>query len=246
MPAALSPGGIRNSPAWIGSREPNMRAKPGSSPRRRGSRRPRSSWSGDPGEARALRDDDRRRLARSARARPRAARRRRPAARIASAGSEDQQDQRASSRSGGAQTAFITRLALVPPKPKLLLSTALHLALLGDVRHQVDAGRALARIVEVERRRHDLVAQREDAEDRLDRAGAAEQMADRRLGRAHRDVADRIAEQAADRAELELVAERRRGAVGVDIVDVGRGRCPPASAPSPSPDSRPSLPDAAR
>ncbi len=63
-------------------------------------------------------------------------------------------------------TAFITRLALVPPKPKLLFSTALHLALLGLERHEVDAFCPLVRIVEVERRRHDLVADREDAEDR--------------------------------------------------------------------------------
>src|SRR3954470_19542205 len=98
----------------------------------------------------------------------------------------------------------------------------LHLALLGDERDEVDPRRALARIFEVERRRHDLVAKREDAEDRLDRAGAAEQMADRRFGRAHREMADIVAEQAPDRPKLELVAKRRRSAMGVDIVDVGK------------------------
>ena len=40
-------------------------------------------------------------------------------------------------------------------------------------------------IVEIERRRRDVVANRQDREDRLDRAGRAEQMADRRLGRGH-------------------------------------------------------------
>src|SRR4030095_3529416 len=38
---------------------------------------------------------------------------------------------------------------------------------LGLVRHQVDTFGALARVVEVERRRDDLVAHREDAEDAL-------------------------------------------------------------------------------
>ena len=42
----------------------------------------------------------------------------------------------------------------------------------------------------------------------------------------------RIAEQPRHRAELDLVAERRRGAVGVDVVDVGRARCRRASPPS--------------
>ena len=94
--------------------------------------------------------------------------------------------------------------------------------LLGLVRHEVDTLAALARIIEVERRRDDLVAHREDAEDTLDRSRAAEQMADRRLGRAHRHVGDGVAEQPPDRAELQLVAERRRGAVRVDVIDVRR------------------------
>src|SRR3954470_8132526 len=50
----------------------------------------------------------------------------------------------------------------------------LHLTLLGDERNQVDPDGAVARILEVQRRRHDLVAHGQQAEDRLDRAGAAE------------------------------------------------------------------------
>ena len=92
--------------------------------------------------------------------------------------------------------------------------------LLRLVRHEIDARGALARIVEVERRRDDLVAQGKDAEDALDRTGAAQQVADGRLGRAHRKAADRIAEQPANRAQLQLVAERRRGAVSIDVIDV--------------------------
>src|SRR5690349_22057831 len=89
-------------------------------------------------------------------------------------------------------------------------------ALLRLVRDEIDTGSALTRIVEIEGRRHDLVAKRKDAEDALHRACTAKQVADCRLGRAHREIADRIAEQLANRAKLQLVAERRRGAVGVD------------------------------
>jgi hypothetical protein len=47
-------------------------------------------------------------------------------------------------------------------------------------------------------------------------------MADGGLRRRHGGLARRLAEQALDGAQLDLVAERRRGAVGVDVVDVGR------------------------
>src|SRR5204863_19645 len=98
----------------------------------------------------------------------------------------------------------------------------LHLALLGLVRDEIDARAILARIVEVERRRHDLVAQCQDAEDTLHCAGTAQQMADRRLGRAHRQAADRIAEEPADGPQFEFIAQRRRGAVRIDVIDVGK------------------------
>ena len=109
------------------------------------------------------------------------------------------------------------------------------------VRHQVDR-RLHRRVVEVDGRRRDVVADGEQREDRLDRAGRAEEVADRRLGRRHRDLAGGVAEQPLDRAELDLVAERRRGAVGVDVVDVAGASMPARfiairmqrSAPSPS------------
>src|SRR3546814_6078254 len=63
----------------------------------------------------------------------------------------------------------------------------------------------------VERGRHDLITHREDAEDRFDRACTAEQVPDRRFGRTHRQIPDRIAEQPPHRAKLQLVAERGRG-----------------------------------
>ncbi len=75
-------------------------------------------------------------------------------------------------------------------------------------------------LVEVEGRRRHLVAERQDREDRLDRARGAQQMPGRRFGRRHGELVGVIAEQALHRPQLDLVAERRRGAVGVDVVDV--------------------------
>ena len=49
----------------------------------------------------------------------------------------------------------------------------------------------------------------------------AEQMADRRFGRRHRNLRGGVADQALDRAELDRVGHGR-GAVRVDVVDVGR------------------------
>src|SRR6478609_10707477 len=46
-------------------------------------------------------------------------------------------------------------------------------------------------------------------------------MADRRFGRRHGNLAGGIAEQPFDGGKLDLVAHRRRGAMGVDVVDVG-------------------------
>src|SRR5262249_41757119 len=55
----------------------------------------------------------------------------------------------------------------------------------------------------------------------LYRTGRAEQMAGGGLGRRHRDLARRIADQTLYRVELDLVAQRRRGPVGIDVVDLG-------------------------
>ncbi len=119
------------------------------------------------------------------------------------------------------ETFLNTSEALVPPKPKLLDSATsifIGLALCGTRSSGVST-EGLSRLM---RRRRDLVAHGQHREGRLDRAGGAQQMADRRLGRRHRDLARRLAQQPLDRAELDLVAQRRRGAVGVDVVDVGR------------------------
>ncbi len=62
---------------------------------------------------------------------------------------------------------------------------------------------------------------RQDREDRLHRARCAQQMADRGLGRGHTHASGRVADEPLHGAEFDLVAERRRGAVRVDVVDLG-------------------------
>src|SRR6185312_9332622 len=94
--------------------------------------------------------------------------------------------------------------------------------LLRRMRHQIEVA-TLGGVVEIEGRRNDAVADRENRENRLDAAGGAEQMADRRFGRGHRELVGVIAEHALDRAQLDFVAERRRGTVRVDVADlIGR------------------------
>ncbi|KAG5732524.1 hypothetical protein E4T56_gene15042, partial [Termitomyces sp. T112] len=80
-------------------------------------------------------------------------------------------------------------------KAEAVVKGCTHLALLGHVGDQSDAFSALVRIVQIEGRGHDLIADGQNAEDRLHRARAAQQVTDRALGRGHRDIADSIAEQ---------------------------------------------------
>ena len=111
--------------------------------------------------------------------------------------------------------------ALVPPKPNEFDSTTSIFRFLAWCGTR-SIGGLDRRIVQIDRRRRDPVAHGEDREDRLDRAGRAEQMPDRGLGRRHADVRGGIADQPLHGAELDLVAERRRGAVRVDVVDLRR------------------------
>ena len=79
-----------------------------------------------------------------------------------------------------------------PPKPNEFDSPtaalAVDVAAAGPARHVVEV-EALLGLLVAERRRRDAVAQREHRGDRLDRAGGAEQVADRRLRRGDRDLA---------------------------------------------------------
>ena len=67
-----------------------------------------------------------------------------------------------------------------------------------------------------------LIANGKDREDRLDRACCTQKVPDRRLGRGHAETPGRVPDQPLHRAELDLVAERRRGPVRVDVVDLRR------------------------
>jgi hypothetical protein len=97
-----------------------------------------------------------------------------------------------------------------------------HLFLHRLMRGQIDR-RLNRRIVQVERWRANAVAHGQNGEDRLNRAGSAQQGGRWRiLVELITDIARGIAEQALHRAQFDLVALGRRGAVGVDIVDVGR------------------------
>ena len=94
---------------------------------------------------------------------------------------------------------------------------------------RLQRARALRDVVEVELRVGLLVARAwagsavdaaQDRRDRLDRAGGAEQVPDRRLGRGDGDRRGVLAERGLQRGRLGAVVERRRGAVGVDVDDV--------------------------
>ena len=89
------------------------------------------------------------------------------------------------------------------------------------MRHEIDGGRHRW-IVEIEGGRGQIVAQRQHREDGLDRARCPEQVPGRRFGGGHGHLAGGVAEQPLDGGKLDLVAHGRRGAVRIDIVDIGR------------------------
>ena len=117
------------------------------------------------------------------------------------------------------QTRLKTSVPLVPPKPKLFFTRVLDLHLARRVGAVVQV--ALGILVEdVDRRRRDLVLHRQHREHRLDAAGAAEQVAGHRLGRVDDQLLRVVAEGELDRVGLVHVAQRRRGAVRVEVLDL--------------------------
>lgn len=83
----------------------------------------------------------------------------------------------------------------------------------------IDA-QTVVRVFQVDRRRDDVVVHREDAEDRLDGAGRAEQVPGHRLGAGDDGV---CADGLDDGEGLADIAGRGRGGVRVHVRDVGRG-----------------------
>src|SRR3954447_6327800 len=93
--------------------------------------------------------------------------------------------------------------------------------LAGPLGHVIQIALRVGRLV-VDRRRQYTATYRFDTHDRLDGTRSAEQVADVRLRRGHRGRRRRAVEHLLDRVGLDLVVERGRGAVGVDVAHVGR------------------------
>ena len=89
----------------------------------------------------------------------------------------------------------------------------------------------------------ELVLDGERGDAAFEAAGGAEQVAGHRLGRRDGELARVVAERALDGQRLELVVERRRRAVRVDVVDLVRAdpgaldRAPRITRMPPSPSS---------
>ena len=101
----------------------------------------------------------------------------------------------------------------------------------GRAGRQVEALGRRVRVVEVDRRRHAAVADRQDRRDRLDRPGRAEGVAEHRLVGRDGDRAARASPKIvriAWSSALSPSGVRRR--VGVDVVDLVGRRCPAFSS----------------
>ena len=127
---------------------------------------------------------------------------------------------------------------LAPPKPKELLSAAMSPT--GRSRGLVAMssstwGSWSSRLIVGGTTRW---CDREDGRDRLERAGAAEQVAGHRLGAGDHDLVDVRAERRVQHQPLGDVALRGRGRVRVDVDDRLRARSRTPAAPAGSPGSR--------
>src|SRR5262249_35668294 len=91
--------------------------------------------------------------------------------------------------------------------------------LAGLMRHEVNVG-VDRQMVEVERRRNDLISDRQYGKNRFDCARSAEEMPDRRFCRGHREGSTLFADNFLNRPYLNFVAKRRRGAMRIDVIDI--------------------------
>ena len=108
---------------------------------------------------------------------------------------------------------------LWPPKPnELLIAGQITVWQVADLGGDVDAKIRLW-VVQVDRGWHLAVTQREQGGERLQCAGATEQVTGHRLGGGD-DRLGVVTERLPDRARLGDVALRRRGRVRVDVHDV--------------------------
>ena len=77
------------------------------------------------------------------------------------------------------------------------------------LRHQVDRG-FHRRIFQIDRWRNDVIANRKDTKDRLDRTSGTQQVAGRRFGRRDGELIRELGEDLEDRLQFGEVAEWRR------------------------------------
>ena len=105
-----------------------------------------------------------------------------------------------------------------PPRP-IAFERDLELDLPRLVRDVVEVALRVG-VAVVDRRRQQLVVERERAHHRLDRPRGAEAVAGDGLRRGDGERVGVVAEDLLDRARLGRVAERRRGAVRVDVADL--------------------------
>ena len=98
---------------------------------------------------------------------------------------------------GHASNRRKTRAVFWPPKPNELLS-AVRTSRRAPGRRQVEALRVLVRVVEVDRRRDEPLADGQDRDDGLDGAGGAQGVAEHRLVGGHRDRPGVVAEERPD------------------------------------------------
>ena len=101
-------------------------------------------------------------------------------------------------------------------KPEGVRLHHIDLALLRRIGTEVDR-RFSRRVVEVDRRRRDLIAHREDRENRLDRTRRTQKMPGHRLGRGHHQIGRMIAHQPFDGAQFDRIGHGR-GAVSIHVI----------------------------
>src|SRR5258708_11594959 len=89
----------------------------------------------------------------------------------------------------------------------------------GFAAEQIDAVRQTIRIFEIESGRSDLVAKRKDRENRFQAAGGSQQMPGGRFCRADRNSSI-PAKNGLDRCEFAAVSDRRRGGMGIQVLDI--------------------------
>src|SRR5713101_6602483 len=115
--------------------------------------------------------------------------------------------------------AFENQGSVGPPEPKRIRQGGAQRHAPGRVGHIIEiASRVLVK--QVRGRGRDLIANREHRENRLHSSGRTEQVPGHGFRRADCKLPCMIAEAAFDRYGLGEIAQRCRGSVGVDVVDV--------------------------